>query len=127
MSFAYLDTHAAVFLHDGLVEKFSKLAKREIEASDLLISPMVLFELEYLFERKRIGIPARAIYKAVHADFGVTLCRIAFTKIVELAIDIDWTSDPFDRLIVAHAKANGDAPLITKDGNIQENYPPSVW
>jgi PIN domain nuclease of toxin-antitoxin system len=127
LSFAYLDTHIAVFLHDGLVEKFSRAAKREIEASDLLISPMVLFELEYLFKRNKIGIPAKALYNTIHADFGVTLCRFAFTKIVEKAIDVDWTNDPFDRIIVAHAIANGEAPLITKDENIGDHYPQSVW
>jgi len=33
-----------------------------------------------------------------------------------------WSRDPFDRLIVAHAKA-GDAALITKDENIAATTP----
>lgn len=127
LSFAYIDTHIAVFLHDGLIEKLTKAAKREIEASDLLISPMVFLELEYMFVRNRIGIPARALYHTIHVDFGIRMCGLPFSKIVDAAIDVDWTQDPFDRLIVAQAKANRDAPLITKDELIREKYPQAVW
>ncbi len=127
MSFAYLDTHIAVFLHDGKLEKLSKSAKREIEACDLLISPMVVFELEYMHKRQRINIPAKQLYETIHTDFGVTMCRIPFAKIVDEAIGLDWTSDPFDRLIVGHAKANRESPLITRDRSIRENYVKSVW
>jgi len=127
LSFAYLDTHIAVFLHDGLVEKFTQSAKREIEASDLLISPMVVLELEYLFKRKKIGIPARELYHTIHVDFGVRMCGLPFAKVVDAAIDVDWTNDPFDRMIVAQAKANRDSPLITRDELIREKYPRAVW
>lgn len=127
MSFAYLDTHIAVYLYDGLIDKFTRAAKREIEASDLLISPLVLLELEYLHKRKRIGILPREIYHAIHVDFGVRMCGLPFAKLVDSALDIDWTNDPFDRIIVAQAKANRDSPLITKDELIREKYPQSVW
>lgn len=127
MSFAYLDTHIVVYLHDGLIEKLSKPAKRKIEISDLLISPIVLLELEYLFKRKRIGIPPREIYHTIHVDFGVTMCGLPFAKVVDASLDLDWTGDPFDRLIVAQAKANRDSPLITKDELILEKYTQAVW
>ena len=53
---AYLDTHVAVWLHAGLIEKLSLEAKRQIEANDLLLSPMVLLEFLYLYERERIAV-----------------------------------------------------------------------
>jgi PIN domain nuclease of toxin-antitoxin system len=127
LSFAYLDTHIVVYLHDGLIHKFTQAAKREIEASDLLISPLVLLELEYLHKRKKIGIKPRDIYHAIHVDFGVRMCGLPFAKVVDAALDLDWTSDPFDRMIVAQAQANRDSPLITKDELIREKYPRSVW
>jgi PIN domain nuclease of toxin-antitoxin system len=43
------------------------------------------------------------------------------------AIDVDWTTDPFDRLIVAQAIANSNAKLITRDRLIRKNYPQAVW
>ena len=70
MSVAYLDTHVAVFLHDGLLEELSSEAKRQIEASDLLISPMVFLELEYLFERQRITVDAKEMFTILSNDFG---------------------------------------------------------
>ncbi len=53
---AYLDTHVAIWLYDGLAEKLSPSAKKQIDGNDLLISPMVLLEFQYLYDRKRVGI-----------------------------------------------------------------------
>lgn len=47
MSVVYLDTHVAVWLHDGLAEKLT-LEKDAIEASTLSISPRVYLEFAYL-------------------------------------------------------------------------------
>lgn len=124
---AYLDTHAAVWLHDGLVERLSAEAKRRIEASDLLISPMVLLELQYLFDRKRIGVEPMPMYAYLQATFGVGLCSYAFPAIALEALRCGWTNDPFDRLIVAHAKANHGAALITADTTIRKHYAGAVW
>ncbi len=38
-----------------------------------------------------------------------------------------WAREPFDRLIVAQAKVNGFAPLITADATIRKQYPRAVW
>ena len=127
MSIAYLDTHVAVFLHDGLLEEFSSEAKRQLEANDLLISPMVLLEFSYLFKRKRIGLDAKAIFTALNTTFGVGLCPFPFAGIAHEALDMDWTQDPFDRLIVAQAMVNHQAKLITRDRLIRRNYVNAVW
>jgi PIN domain nuclease of toxin-antitoxin system len=127
LSIAYLDTHVAVFLHDGLIEEFSSEAKRQLEANDLLISPMVLLEFGYLFKRKKIGVDAKAVFTALNTSFGVALCPFPFTGIAHEALDVDWTQDPFDRLIVAHARVNHQAKLITRDKLIRQNYGNAVW
>ena len=127
MSTAYLDTHAAVFLHDGLTEALSVEAKRLIEANDLLISPMVFLEFDYLYQRKKIGVGAKALFTTLNAAFGVAICRFPFPAIAQEAVDIAWTMDPFDRLIVAHASANHGSVLITKDRLIRRNYQNARW
>lgn len=124
---AYLDTHAAVWLHDGLTERLSAEAKRRIEASDLLLSPMVLLELQYLFDRKRIGLEPMPLYSYLHVTFGVSLCPYPFAAIAFESLQCAWTNDPFDRLIVAHAKANNTAGLITADTVIRKHYRGAVW
>jgi PIN domain nuclease of toxin-antitoxin system len=127
LSIAYLDTHAAVFLHDGLLEEFSSEAKRQLEANDLLISPMVLLEFSYLFKRKKIGVDAKALFTALNTTFGVALCPFPFAGVAHEALDMEWTQDPFDRLIVAQAQVNHEAKLITRDRLIRRRYGNAVW
>jgi len=54
------------------------------------------------------------------------VCEIPFYQVVEHALKEKWSRDPFDRLIVAHAKA-GNAPLISKDENIRRHYRRAIW
>ena len=127
MSIAYLDTQTVVWLHAGASENLTDEAKRQIQDNDLLISPMVLLELEYLFERKRVADSATKIYTDLHIDFGVTLCSFPFPAVAHAALACKWTRDPFDRIIVSHARANGEAVLITADRKIREHYPSAKW
>ena len=127
MNWAYLDTHVAVWLHAGLVGKLTSEAKREIDKRDLLISPMVYLEFEYLFQRSRVRYPASTIFAELSGTFGVTICPFSFPAIVIAAANLGWTNDPFDRLIVAHAQANQSSKLITADETIRKNYRHSVW
>jgi PIN domain nuclease of toxin-antitoxin system len=124
---AYLDTHVAVWMHAGLIERLSVEAKRQIEKQDLLLSPMVLLELQFLHDRKRIRALAEAIVKDLNSDFGVNLCTLPFPAVVREAMTVDWTSDPFDRIIVAQAAANRRERLITADDRIRKHYDRAVW
>jgi PIN domain nuclease of toxin-antitoxin system len=63
----------------------------------------------------------------VEHELGARLCDLPFPAIASAALDEKWTRDPFDRLIVAHAKANGFAPLISSDKKIARHYPRTVW
>lgn len=124
---AYLDTHVAVWLHAGLIEKLSLEAKRQIEANDLLLSPMVLLEFQYLYERERIAVEAASLYGYLHSTFGISLCGLPFAAVASSALALHWTSDPFDRMIVAQALANGAARLITADSQIRKHYSMACW
>ncbi len=127
MSSLYLDTHAAVYLHAGELELLGTEGKRQIEANHLLISPMVLLEFDYLYVCKKIRYRATEVYTALNATFGVTLCTLPFSDVAHQSLSIQWTRDPFDRLIVAQAQANHNALLVTRDRTIRLNYPQSIW
>lgn len=127
MSVAYLDTHVAIWLHDGLVRRLTLAAKAEIEKSDLLISPMVYLEWDYLYRRGRIGMKAAEVYANLSGTFGVSLCQFPFAAVAVVAAECEWTNDPFDRIIVAQAEANGRAALVTADEKIRLNYRTAVW
>ena len=127
MSLAYLDTHVAVWLHDGLLRKLTKAAEREIERNEIRISPMVYLEFEYLFRRGRSRLDAAALYSNLNDTFGITLCPFPFATTAIAAAEYHWTNDPFDRIIVGHARANRDSMLITADESIREHYHQAVW
>jgi PIN domain nuclease of toxin-antitoxin system len=124
---AYLDTNTLIWLAQGSLDGISHKAERMLRQADLLFSPMVLLELEYLYEIKRSKRPARDIQTKVEHDLGVRVCDLPFSTIAGGALDEKWTRDPFDRLIVANAKANGFAWLISADEEIAQHYPRTVW
>ena len=46
---------------------------------------------------------------------------IPLTSLMRHALRLDWTRDPFDRMIVAHSSARR-VPLCTTDRNIRAHY-----
>jgi PIN domain nuclease of toxin-antitoxin system len=122
----YLDTHVLVHLYLAQLERLSPAARRAIEANELLASPAAVLELEFLHEIGRLRPPASKVMDALGADLGVRVCDLSFRAVVEHALREGWGRDPFDRLIVANAKARR-APLVTKDEKIQRHYPRAVW
>lgn len=127
LSVVYLDTHVAVWLHDGLVEKLTAAATDAIEASALLLSPMVYLEFAYLYRRGRICVPAATLYANLNTSFGMSLCGQSFAAVSAMASEVEWTNDPFDRIIVAQAKCNGNSRLITADELIRSKYERALW
>jgi PIN domain nuclease of toxin-antitoxin system len=124
---AYFDTQALVWHSQGSLDDISPIVTRLVQHADLFFSPMVLLELEFLYEVKRNKFPARDIQRKVQYELGVRLCELPFSEIAAAALDEKWTRDPFDRLIVANAKANGFAWLISADEAIRKHYPRTVW
>ena len=123
---AYLDTHVAIRLADGR-GRIGRGASRLIQRAELLFSPMVLVEMEYLFEIGRLSLPARDVLRKLEHELGLRLCGLPFAEVAKAALDEKWTRDAFDRIIVAQAKANGLAPLISADEEIAKHYPRTVW
>lgn len=126
-SIIYLDTHVVAWLYALGRQAISASATAYLEQSeDIRISPMVRLELQHLYEIGRVNQPPLPVLDALAATLGLTLCKAAFPAIVREAEQIVWTRDPFDRLIVAQATLF-DAPLLTKDANIQAHYPKTIW
>ena len=122
----YLDTHVVVWLYAGAVELLSDRAREVIEGADLLVSPMVPLELEYLFEAGRTTEHGEAIVDYLERTMGLDICDASFRHVARLAATLRWTRDPFDRIIVAHAMSR-ESLLLTKDRSIRESYTRAVW
>jgi PIN domain nuclease of toxin-antitoxin system len=123
----YLDTNTVVFLHSGMLNRISAKAQRQIDTSDLLISPMVLLEMQMLFEKGKIKYDANRILSDLNQQIGLSVCQLPMSIVANSALSMVWTRDPGDRLIAAHADASNRAPLVTSDRIIQEHYPNTIW
>ena len=60
------------------------------------------------------------------ADCNAMMVSDDLFDIISCGMDLSWTRDPFDRLLVATAELH-EAPLITKDRTILENFAGAVW
>jgi PIN domain nuclease of toxin-antitoxin system len=122
----YLDTHVVVWLYAGAVELLSDRARELVEGSDLLVSPMVLLELEYLCETGRTTECGDAVVEQLGRTIGLETCDAGFRHVARLAATMRWTRDPFDRIIVAQAMCR-ESLLLSKDRAIRDNYSKAVW
>jgi PIN domain nuclease of toxin-antitoxin system len=123
----YLDTNVVVWLAQGSLTRISPAVRDVLEQAELLISPMVLVELEYLYEVNRIQLPSRDVLLKIEHEVGVRICDLPFPLVASVVVDEKWTRDPFDRMIVAQAKANGLAPLVSADEEIRQHYRRTLW
>ena len=122
----YLDTHVLVRLCQGEAKDLGHAARRAIEGQQPLASPAAILELELLHEIGRLRMDAAGVLAALDRDLGLQVCDLPFRRVVECALRESWGRDPFDRLIVANARAR-DAVLVTKDERILRHYPLAVW
>jgi PIN domain nuclease of toxin-antitoxin system len=124
---AYLDTNVVIFLHGGNATRLSGRAIEQIENADLLISAMVILELEMLYEKGAVKYPSSQILADLNQQIGMAVCQLPMAAIIHAAVQVKWTREPGDRLIVANAIANNKAPLVTSDRRIHEHYPNAIW
>ena len=122
----YLDTHVLLRLYLGHSHKLSPAARKAIDEEDLLVSPAAVLELELLLEIGRLDPSAITLIGALEKDLGVRICELPFYRVVQHALKERWGRDPFDRLIVANAKAR-EATLVTQDEKILRNYSHAIW
>ena len=124
---SYLDTNIAIFLHSGNAARLTQRATEQIESADLLVSAMVMLELEMLYEKGTIKYPASQILSDLNQQIGVSVCQLPMAAVMSSALRVKWTREPGDRIIVANAIANNEAPLVTSDRRINEEYPNAIW
>ena len=122
----YLDTHVVTWLFAGRLDLLPAEVRELLDDGDLLISPAVKLELQYLFEVRRTAEPAQVVLASLGREVGLKVCDLPFSDVAEIALAMDWTRDPFDRLIVSQAELRR-APLITKDRLIRDHFPRAVW
>ena len=123
----YLDTHVVLWLYLRRGEGLSERARHSIEYEpEILISPMVLLELDYLHEVGRTTLGSESVFDYLHQQIDLQVCQKSFTDVVRSASQLSWTRDPFDRVITAQSAIERNR-LITKDKIIRDHYEHAVW
>jgi len=122
----YLDTHVVAWLYAGRTDLFTPRAIQLLNDEELRICPAVVLEIEYLHETHRIAVAARAMVQSLTAQVGLRVCDLPSPAIIESALDLRWTRDPFDRMIVGHAALAGSI-ILTKDRVIRKHYRKATW
>ncbi len=97
-----------------------------LESEEAFVSPIVELELTYLYEVGRVTEPADAPLSGLRKTIGLQTADVSLAALVEAAAKLDWTRDPFDRMIAAQAIV-ADAPLITADRTILANLSLATW
>lgn len=126
METVYLDTHIVLWLCSGESKLLNKRAFDLINQSQLLVSPAVSLELQFLWEIKKIIKSPQDILEDLTKEIGTNLCSKGFFEVVAESARHSWTRDPFDRLITAQASLGNDF-LLTRDRSILDNYSKAVW
>lgn len=119
-----LDTHAWIWIVEGMRERLSPASLAETEAARdagrLLVSAISLWEVAMLESRDRIvlGLPV--------GEWIRTTLRVSGVRLIQLEPDIAVDStrlpgaphaDPADRILMASARSTG-ARLVTCDSRI---------
>lgn len=124
----HLDTQVALWLYYRLDRQISRRAERELSRGrQLRLSPLVLVEIEILIEIGRVKLlNADLLLQDLQDRLDLSLSDATTVEVSNAACRFAWTRDPFDRLIVANAMADG-ARLITADRVILHHFDRAVW
>lgn len=122
----HLDTHVALWMAAGDARGRLKPIEAMLRKGPLYLSPLAILELQFLFELGRLGTRVEEVAGVLFEDHGVEEAPGDLREIGRQAQGLTWTRDPFDRLIVAHALAQGSV-ILTADETILAHCPRARW
>lgn len=117
-----LDTNAVIWI----VGRHAR-ARRLAKLPRLFVSPATLLEIQFLEESGRLRVDGGRAADVLGADPRWKVDDPSAVKLFAAATDLSslsGTRDPFDRLIVAHARLRG-WKLATGDDRLLEELPAS--
>src|SRR5262245_24151105 len=102
-----------VWLYEDPERLIPAPVRDRLNGEPLALSPFVRLELQYLYEVRKISVPAQAIVDDLAPKLEMVLTDPPSAQICQTATALDWTRDPFDRLISAQALTS-EITLVTK-------------
>ncbi|MGH7334595.1 MAG: type II toxin-antitoxin system VapC family toxin [Candidatus Rokuibacteriota bacterium] len=86
------------------------------------VSPISLLEIQFLSEVGRVSVRNPQFVTELMNDRRFTVDDAPLVTLVRHALNLDWTRDPFDRLLAAHSTARR-VPLCTADRRMLRHHP----
>jgi PIN domain nuclease of toxin-antitoxin system len=85
------------------------------------VSPISFLEIQFLSEVGRVQVRNPDFTRAVMTDSRFIVDDASFATVIQKALPISWTRDPFDRFLAAHSLVRL-TPLCSVDSVILENH-----
>jgi hypothetical protein len=124
---ASLDTNAVIWLSDGCRRPSSLETIRLIDLAELLVSPLVVLELESLDEIRRSKQSARDVETIIEHELGIHVCGLPCGGLANRAHDQRRARIQLDRMIVAQAKGSGLGDSIPSGQVIASRCAQTTW
>lgn len=115
-----LDTHFLIWLTVGS-KRLSAFPWLE-RYRPWTLSPVSFLEIQFLAEVGRIEVLNPELADALASDPRFIVDEVPLVALIRHALKLDWTRDPFDRLLAAHSQARR-LPLCTVDRNLRSHHP----
>lgn len=85
------------------------------------VSPVSFLEVQFLSEVGRLDAKTSEFAAAIGQDARFVVDEVPLVSLIDRAIPLSWTRDPFDRLLAAHSEARR-APLCTLDRRLRSEH-----
>lgn len=85
------------------------------------VSPISFLEIAFLSEVGRLEARTPELMEAVGRDPRFVVDEAPLLALIRHALPVEWTRDPFDRLLVAHSAARR-TPFCTLDRRIRASH-----
>lgn len=85
------------------------------------VSPISLLEIQFLHEVGRLEARQPELSDALTSDPRFVIDEVPMVALVDKAIGLTWTRDPFDRLLAAHSEARR-IPLCSLDRRVRDRH-----
>jgi PIN domain nuclease of toxin-antitoxin system len=85
------------------------------------VSPVSFLEIQFLAEAGKLEVRSSALVDGIMNDARFVVDEVPLLVLIRNALLVDWTRDPFDRLLVAHSISRR-SPLCTLDREIRARH-----
>jgi PIN domain nuclease of toxin-antitoxin system len=85
------------------------------------VSPVSFLEVQFLAEVGRLEAQTTEFAAAIGQDPRFVVDEVSLVSLIDQAIPMSWTRDPFDRLLAAHSEARR-SPLCTLDRRMRAEH-----